>query len=241
MGRRMVLLVVAVVVAALGTGLVFAYVNRTDERALKDQEPVQVLVAKTRIEAGTLGTTAEREGAFRLQAIPRSAVIEGYLTDTRLIADLAAVGDIFPGEQIIAAKFAAAGTSNALPIPDEKMAMSVQLGDPQRVAGFVKPGAEVSVIVNIDARVDGATTAISRVLFARVPVIAVGPTTLRPAERGQGNTEAVPTALLTLALDQKQAQKLAYAVQHGQLYFTLLTKDSEVAPGGPVTAENLFS
>ena len=42
-----------------------------------------------------------------------------------------------------------AGTSGALPIPSGKVAMSVQLGDPQRVAGFVKPGSEIAVFVTI--------------------------------------------------------------------------------------------
>jgi pilus assembly protein CpaB len=239
----MVLLIAAVLVAALGTGLVFVYVARTDERALQDQEPVQVLVAKTRIEAGTLVSNAEREGAFRLQAIPRSALIEGYLTDTRQISSLTAVSDIFPGEQIIAAKFAVAGTTTGLPIPDDKMAISVQLGDPQRVAGFVKPGSDVTLIVLIRAvpRAGQPPVEVSRVLLPRVGVIAVGPTTLRPAEPGQGNTEPLPTALLTLAVDQLQAQKIAYATRHGQLYFTLLTKESKVAPGQPVTIDNLFS
>ena len=245
MGRRTVLLIVAVLVAALGTGLVFAYVNRTDERALRDQKPVDVLVAKTLIKAGTTGTAAEQEGAFRLERIPRIAAVAGHLVDTRSIADLVAVADIFPGEQILAAKFAAAGTTTALPIPGDRMAMSVQLGDPQRVAGFVRPGSKVAVLVTINAGSrtarGNATGAITRVLLPRVEVVAVGPTTLRPATDGKGNNEQLTTAILTLAVDQVEAQKLVYAVEHGRLYFTLLTDDSKVAPGGPIHNENLFS
>lgn len=245
MGRRTVLLVVAILVAAMGTGLIFAYVNRTDERALKDQEPVEVLVAKTLIKAGTLGSAAEREGAFQLKAIPQSATVTGYLQDTRSIAPLAAVADIHPGEQILVAKFAPVGATNALAIPTGKMAMSVQMGDPQRVAGFVRPGAEIAVMVTIppSPRSDGTTITsdITRVLFPRMEVLAVGPTTVRPATDGRGNTEQLPTALITVAVDQVQAQKLAFAVDKAKLYFTLLTKDSKVGPGGPVHRDNLFS
>lgn len=245
MGRRTVLLVVAIVVAAMGTGLIFAYVNRADERAQKDVEQVDVLVAKTLIKAGTTGTAAETAGAFQLRPIPRSATVEGYLQDTRSISGLVAVADIYPGEQILTAKFAPAGSTNALAIPAGKMAMSVQMGDPQRVAGFVRPGSEVGVFLTLPATArsegSGITGDITRVLFPRIQVLAIGPTTLKPATDGKGNTESVPTAILTVAVDQVQAQKLAFATKVGSLYFSLLTKDSKIGPGTPVHRDNLFS
>jgi pilus assembly protein CpaB len=244
MGRRTVLLVAAIVVAALGTALIFAYVNRTDERALKDQRPVQVLVAKTLIKTGTSGADAERQGAFKLQVIPQSATIAGYLTDTRTITSLVAVSDIFPGEQIIPAKFVAPGSASTITIPTGKLALSVQLGDPERVAGFVQPGSEVAVFVTFTPPpTPGAPPPLklTRLLLARVTVIGVGPTTLRPATSGPTNTEALPTAILTLALNQLESEKVVFASQSGQLYFGLLTKDSKVGPGPSVDGRSLFA
>lgn len=241
MGRRTLLLVAALVVAALGTLLIFAYVRDADDRALKDQEPVEVLVAKTLIRAGTLGSAAEKAGAFQLQRIPRSATIEGVLSDPRPVSGLVAVGDIYPGEQIIRAKFATAGDTSVLPIPEGEMAMSVQMGDPQRVAGFVRPGSEISVFITITpqgAR-NGAQT---RVLLPRVTVLAVGPTTLKAAPAGQANKESLPTAIITVSATQLEAQKLIFGSQSGDLYFTLVNEDSEVvAPGTPTDIANLFS
>jgi pilus assembly protein CpaB len=244
MGRRMMLLLAALVVAAIGTSSIFFYVRKADERALKDQRPVEVLVAKTLIKAGTTGLEAERQGAFRLQRIPLAATIAGHLRDTRSITSLVAVSDIQPGEQIIPQKFALPGSTSGLPIPVGKMAMSVQLGDPQRVAGFVKPGSEVAVFVTIavppkPGDPPGAGAATTRVLFPRIEVIAIGPTTLRPATKGQGNTESLPTAILTLAVDQKQAEKLVVA-QSGALYLALLTKDSKVTADTGTTVGTLF-
>lgn len=244
MGRRTVLLVAAIVVAALGTTLVFAYVNRTDQRALKDAKPVEVVVAKTLIKAGTSGLAAERAGSFKQQAVPSYAVIEGALAGTAEISGLVAVSDIFPGEQIIRAKFVQPGAAGALPIPSGKVAMSVQLGDPQRVAGFVKPGSDVAVFVTIAAPAapgqPASPGAATRVLLPRVTVLAVGPTTLRPASGADANKEAVPTAILTLGVDQAQAQRLIYASQNGTLYFALLTKDSKVTPGPGTDIRTLF-
>jgi pilus assembly protein CpaB len=248
MGRRTLLLVAALIVAALGTTLVFAYVKRADDRALKDQAPVKVLVAKSTIKAGTSVEQAENQALFSLQDIPQSAAVAGHLKDTRSIADLVAVADIFAGEQILPQKFARVGSTTGLPIPPGKLATSVQLGDPQRVAGFVQPGSEIAVFVTISgapAATGGAGAAatglVTRLLLPRVSVVAVGPTTLRPAENGQGNKEALPTAILSLALDQAQAQKLIFATENGRVWFSLLTKESKVAPGPGTDIHNLFS
>jgi pilus assembly protein CpaB len=247
MGRRTLLLVAALVVAALGTSLVFLYVDRVDERAMKDQSPVEVLVAKSPIKAGTTGEQAETQGAFQLQRIPLAAAVEGYLHDTRTIAKRIAAADIFPGEQIIPQKFVEPGTSTVLPIPAGKLAMSVQLGDPQRVAGFVRPGSEVAIFVTLRQGLPPGAAggslpkgAFTRLLLPRVGVVAIGPTTLRPATKGEGNTESLPTAILSLAVDQKQAQKIIFAADQGQLYFGLVDKDSKVAPGAGTDLTTLF-
>lgn len=244
MGRRTVLLIAAIVVAALGTTLIFAYVSRTDERAREDQELVEVLVAKSLIRAGTTGAAAERAVAFDRVQVPRSVRLDNVVAAISEISDLVAVTDIYPGEQIIKPKFVAPGSAGGLPIPTGKVAMSVQLGDPQRVAGFVKPGSDVAIFVTIAtpaAPGQVAQPAATRLLLARISVLAVGPTTLRPVTGNDANKESVPTAILTLAVDQTQAQKLIYASQNGSLYFTLLTKDSKVAPGPGTDARTLFS
>lgn len=249
MGRRTVLLVVAVLIAALGTTLVFVYANNANDRALADQKPVQVLFAKTAIAPGVSASDAQKSGAFELRTIAANSEAPGALSDITPIADKLALSEIFPGEQIIAAKFGDRGSVSALPIPGDKVAISVQLGDPARVAGFVQPGSNVAVFVTMGS---GQQTNnqpaqnFTRVLLPKAEVIAVGPstfttTTSSDTSSGQTNTEQVPKAILTLALDQVDTQKLIYASQNGQLYFALLTADSKVAPGGPTTADNLFN
>lgn len=244
MGRRTLLLVAALVVAALGTLLIFAYVRSADDRALKDQEPVEVLVAKTLIRAGTLGSEAEKSGSFKLQRIPRSATIANVLGDPRPIQGLVAVADIYPGEQIIASKFAQSGTTSILPIPTGDVAMSVQLGDPQRVAGFVQPGSDVVIFISsADVVVNGRKVegGVTTVLLPKVNVLAIGPTTLRSAPAGQGNKESLPTAILTLGVSQVDAQKIIYAQTHGTLYLGLRDEDSKITKGTVVSGANLFS
>ena len=56
----------ALVVAALGTVLVFLYANNAQNAAQEGQTLVRVLVAKSKIEVGTTGSAASANGAFEV-------------------------------------------------------------------------------------------------------------------------------------------------------------------------------
>lgn len=235
MSRRSVLIIVAVVVAALGSALVFVYANGANNRALADQSPVKVLVAKTTIAAGTTASQAAQAGAFELKTISAGSKAQGALSDVTPIADQVALAPVFPGEQVLSAQWGAAGAASSLPIPAGKLAIALQLGDPQRVAGFVNPGSNVAIYWTANDT--------TRVLLAPVQVIAVGPTTAvtstTKTETGATNTEQLPRAIMTLALSQTDAAKVIQAQASGSLYFALLNNDSKVTPGGPVSAASL--
>lgn len=247
MGRRTLLLIAALVIAALGTTGVFLYVNGVDERAQADYDVVQVLVATTPIAIGTTAQAAQDAGALELRPFLKKSV-DGLpaLSDITPIATKVALSNISVGEPILEGQFGEPGQTSALPIPEGKLAVSVQLGDPARVAGFVSPGSEVAVFLTV-AEVTGSNAGqeVTRVLLPRVQVIAAGATTVVPTttsgEGGQTQTEELPKAILTLAVDQTEAQKIVYGSQHGQMYFGLLTADSKVDKSDAgVTAKNLF-
>ena len=63
MGRRTILLIAAILVAALGTGLVWLYADQADDAAMADQQPVEVLVAKMDIASGTSGSEIASAGS----------------------------------------------------------------------------------------------------------------------------------------------------------------------------------
>jgi pilus assembly protein CpaB len=245
MTRRTILLLAALVVAALGTGLIFAYVHNINDKAIADQKPEQILIAKSVIPAGTSVADAASKGAFQQVPMASKYVVAGALSDTTGITDQVALSPIYPGQQIVSQLFGSVGASSALPIPKDDMAISVQLTDPARVAGFVEPGSSVSVFATVNPASGGATTQTTRLLLPRVQVIAVGPTTTTSqtttnTQTGQTNTEQISRAILTLALSQQQAQQVIFAQQQGQLYFGLRTANSKVASGKGTDAHNLF-
>jgi pilus assembly protein CpaB len=253
MGRRTLLVLAALVVAALGTVLVYLYVQGLENEYAAGQEPVQVLVANTTIAAGTTGAAVEEEGAFTVDEVPRDLVVPGAISSMAPVADHVAIGPIFPGEQLIESKFDVQASSGlTFEEGSGQFATSVQLSDPARVAGFVKPGSNVVIFVTLTAadssgEDDGGSSApeaFTRVLLPRVPVVAVGNSTVVSQTvtdpSGQQTTEEIPAAILTLGVTQGQALQIVHAQSQGELYFGLLDENSDTQPGGPVDNNNLF-
>ncbi|MEP7091019.1 MAG: Flp pilus assembly protein CpaB [Nocardioidaceae bacterium] len=242
MGRRTVLLIVAALIAALGTGMVFLYVRGADNRAEASQQPVQVLKAVTRIDQGEKISEAQAAGKIQLGTVPRMQVLTGAVNSIAGLGDEVALSTIYPNEQIVSAKFGAVGATSNLSIPNGNIAISVTLTDTGRVAGFVSPGNNVAIFSG-SAGAAGAADS-TRLLLAKVQVIAVGATTTvsktTTDAAGAATTEQLPKTLFTLSVDQHQAEQVIFASTHGDLTFGLLNDKSKVTPGPGVSATNLF-
>lgn len=243
MARRPVLLIVAVLIALVGTSLIVLYVQGIDSRATAGQELVEVLTATEVIETGEDVAAAQEAGKFEKSEVRREDLVEGALTSTSSIADLVATGTIYPGEQILAKKFGNLGDAGTLVIPDDKLAVSVELTDPERVAGFVNPGSEVAIFVSADPvlyKPGGEEQTLPQytgLLLPKVEVVGVGTTSIaaKTTTTDEGEeTEQVARTILTVAVDQKQAEKLIFASRNGDISFALLTGDSVVADSAGV-------
>lgn len=244
MDRRKILLVVAVLVAALGAALVFLYVRSADDRAEEKFVTVEALRATVTIAAGESIDDAFAAQKMALQSVPNDQLLTGYQNSIAGLSGRVALTTIYPGEQIVDAKFGAtSAVASTLQIPDGKIAISVNLTDPARVAGFVSPGSNVAIFLNATDDVDGK--AYTRMLMGPVTVLGVGSTTpvstTTTDETGVATTEQLPRTLLTLALDQTEAERVLYAQGNGELAFALLTDESTVTPGPPITATDLFA
>lgn len=237
MDRRRVLLAVAAIVAVLGTLLVFVYVKGADSRANDRYHAVNVLTAVKQINAGESVTAAQTAGKFKLTPVASGQQLPGALSDLSSIQGDVATTTIFPGEQIIPAKFGTTSSGSNLTIPKGMLAISVNLTDPGRVAGFVNPGNHVAIFMESGG-------AFSRTLLPNVEVIGVGTTsvvaTTRTTSNGQSTTDQLPRTLLTLAVTQNQAEKVLYASQNGDIALGLLNTASKIGPSQGVTAQNLF-
>jgi pilus assembly protein CpaB len=242
MDRRKILLIVAALVAALGTAVVFLYVRGADSRADQKFAAKQVLVANAAIAPGETLAAAQASGKIETKTVTAGSLVPGFVTDLSAITNTdIALTTIYPGEQILRSKFGtSAATGTTLTIPKKEIAISVNLDDPNRVAGFLNPGDKVAIF----ATKQGEST---RVLLPDATVIGVGTTTVVSTTvtdpTGAQTTEQLPRTLLTLSLNQKDSEKVIYSSRSGDwiLTFGLRTSTSEIAKSAGTTVAQLFN
>jgi len=251
MERRRLLVVAAAVVAALGVVLVLLYVRGADDRAQAHFATQQVLTATQQIAPGESFEDAVQAGKISARPVVTNDVVPGALgaDGESALSGKSALATIYPGQQIIAAEFgttsAAAPNTGTLPIPPKHVAISVTLTDPARVAGYVEPGSQVAVFLNGN---DAGGTPFTRLLLPKVTILGVG-STPEASSTGSSNdtttassapTETLPNTLITLAVTQRQAEKVLFAQQNGALAFALLGQGSAVKAGPKTDLANLF-
>jgi pilus assembly protein CpaB len=248
MGRRTLLLIASILVAALGTALIWLYVQGADSRAAAGSTQVRVFVAENTVKAGQSASQVKPEqrllpqemvGGLAGSLLTNPAQIKGF-TRTDVVAGLPLLRDQFSGE----APAAAPALDGLQP---DHVAMQVTLPDPQRLVGLLQPGSRIRVYAGLqDKKNDKGTY--GAVLFNSVTVLQAGvPTTsTTPAASGASSggttgaagTANVPQAIVTLALTNDQAKSLVYAQSStggsAALWFGLLGSDVQKDNGDPV-------
>lgn len=235
MNRRLITIVVAVALAGLGSLMVYGYVHGADERALRGQRAVNVLVAAKAIPAGTAITRLVADGYAVTRKFPASSVPDDVLSRIEDVdSDMVTGSPVRPGELIRKPLLVPRGSSQTFTVPEGKIALTVELTDPQRVAGHVVAGSKVAVfltrrILDSNGRPRGELTE-TRLLMSGIDVLWVGPA---PKDKSVAKTQG--TSLVTLAVTQRQAEKLVWSVSGtggGRLYLGLEGGSSELSESG---------
>ncbi len=241
MDRRKLLLVVAAVVAALGVALVFVYARGADTRAADKYDTVEVLTASQEILPGESLEDALENGKVQLTHIAKAQLLEGASEDSEPLRDKVALTTIYAGEQLIPVKFGALEDVKAaavLPIPTGKLAISIEVEDDARVGEFIRAGAQVAIILT---RPKGSSAPIdSRVLLERVTVLADGLETSLENDDESADANDEIRRLITVAVSQREAEKVRFAEKAGDLSIGLLNDGSDVKRDDGVNNDNLF-
>ena len=230
--KRLIAAVVAVLLAMSGVGAMWWYASRADQRAVADLQPVDVFVAALEIPTGTSLATAVSSNALVVKQIPASLAPVGASTVVDASnASLVAQSNIHVGELVLLSRFGAPETvRSGLMLPPGHIALSISLGDPEKVGTFVNVSSRIAVFLTYGAD-NGQRT---RLLMSNIYVLAVGANAGAAAPAGT-------TGLLTLAVTQTQAEKLIQAQRGaGQLYLGLMNEQSGVSPSTGTNTDNLF-
>ncbi len=160
MGRRAVVLVIALVLAAASAFAVFQFLKGVEDEARRDQEMIPVFRATQTITEGTQGAQILQGGAGILYKESEEQFVdlpEGAIQteeDLRnVLSGSVAVGPI-PANGILVASQWVTPTVELTPLKDiietGKQALTISPGDVQGVNGFAQPGDHVNVIVTVD-------------------------------------------------------------------------------------------
>lgn len=243
MKRPVIPILIAIVLALAAGAAVYFYARSAEDRALASQQPVTALTSTTVIPMGTTLGQAEAEGLVTATQVPEDLRPADALASVNAAnRDLVALTDIPAGQILLAPAFGAAPTQvAALRVPDGLMAVTVLLEDPGKVGSFLRPGSQVAVFDTVARPSDEAGLPMvfsTRPLIDRVEVLAVGAVT--EEQEAAATAEDWSARLVTLAVDQKQAERLVHGTHTGVLTLALLGQDTTLTPSLGVNDADLF-
>jgi pilus assembly protein CpaB len=244
----------ALVLLAVGTAVLLAYVRGADARALAGVRTTEVLVADRVIPEGT---PADRlTDLVRIEVLPRKAAVEGRVTDLDELAGLVTTVDVQPGEQLLTSRFGEAETGGAagtVAVPPGLQEVSVLLEPQRAVGGRLGAGDTVGVVVSIgDGKDTGETHAVlheilvTQVQGAPAPVDPEAEAQVEAAaDEGTGTASAgasVPTQslMVTLAVSAAQAEAVVYGIEHGSLWLSLEPAGAKTGGTDVLDAGNIY-
>jgi pilus assembly protein CpaB len=248
-GRRILAIAAATVIALVGALLVLIYARGADARAVEANTPTTVYVSTATVPAGTSLKDAQRQKLIAETQTAAKAVPAGALTTIDETNNaLLALTEIPPGQYLLNSGFGETPVGQkALQVGAGKLAVSVQLEDPARVGTFVTPGSNLTIFMTYKLKqLDDSPEAEvfneqevkgTSVLLENVKVIAMGEASLTPAQKpaAEGEEEeeqanTAPSFLVTLEVTPEQATRLVHGINNYVLYAGLRGADVKVDP-----------
>jgi Flp pilus assembly protein CpaB len=240
MKSRLLTLMLALVVGATATVLVYMYVQRVETRSNEGLKTREVLVAARSFPAGTTGADILAAQGVELNEVPIKYASPGALSTQEQLAapGLTLANDLTAGEQLTSARFQESASQAFLTqFPEGTEALSLPLDYVRGVSGHIQPGDQVNAYVtgdrakfkfkvNVQTDADGAPTGVSIggksqstfLMLAEIPVIEV---------LASSPTQEVAAPTMTLAVSEKEAASLISAQETAKLWFTLVPQEDE--------------
>lgn len=254
----------ALVLAGVATFAIFQYVDGLRDEAFQEAELVEVYVASGTIPSGTSAQAAISQGLIEVEDVPREDRPDNAITSLDQLEGLVALDRVLAGDVIQQARFGDPSTAatTGFEIPEDRQAISIEVGVPPGVAGFIRPQDQISVIAHIAAPApaeaqigpdgnpvepaqqgDAAEETRSQFVVQGIDVLAVGRRVVTTNEEGQTQDQVQQTEsiLVTVAVTDQQAERLVFALNEGSLYFTLLPEGYEPSDTPGRTFDNLFA
>jgi pilus assembly protein CpaB len=247
--------IAALVVAIIGTVLLFTYVQGADRRALANTETEDVLVVKQAVPAGT--PASQLSQYVTAKAVPRTAAAADGVADLTSLGSKVTSVALVPGEQLLTSRLVDANAylgPARVEVPAGLQEITLRLGIERVVGGRVQAGDTVGVFISMADAAEGGNG--TQLTFHKVLVTGVqfssGAAAQSQAEATQASStgalnagsEAKPTTsdsyLITFARNAVDAEKLVYAAEFGKIYLSKDPADATEGTNGVLNQTRVF-
>ena len=203
--------------SVLTATIIFVYTAGIESRIRSQQELVPALIVGQPIPVGTSLGTAFSSGLIQIMEVPRQSLPSLAITSVNdSNGSLVALNELHPGQLVTTPNFGEKATNTSvLKVPQGMLAVTVMIGEPEKVASFLQPGSEIAIY---GTKVGTSGARITSVIFPQITVLAIGNQILADTS---GQAPATSSVLITLAVTPDQALKLIHATRTENLYFAL--------------------
>lgn len=216
------LLAIAVLVSLVTASMVYIFLQSATQKVAKI-ESESVVVAKINIPAKT------RISVDMLQetSVPLQYVQPGALKELPKVVGSMTREDLIAGEQMVERRLWVPGAQSGFSgvIPAGKRALTVAASEVTGVAGLVKAGDYVDVLITFDAQTVG--DAVTQIAMQNIPVLSVNRDSLAGPDKEASRKEPAKEAALakvvniTLAVTPEDAARITMAEEKGKVRFAL--------------------
>lgn len=223
MKLRVLVAVLAVVLAVLGIGSLVAWTNGARERAFSGTETVTVWQVTKDVPAGT---DADAIGdAVEQVRLPRIGVPASAVTSLDTLKGKVSTASLVPGEVLVTGRFGSTKDAQAIPVPKGLQEVTIELASTRVLGGILQRGDHVGVVASYTRQTGGGTTN-----FATNKALVLAVTSMTSAgQSGPGNETATGGNLqVRLALDSLDVEKVVNASEFGKVWLSRQGKGVEV-------------
>jgi len=214
--RPVILLGAAVVIALITTLLIYSSIQKRAGVAkvpIQETQPIAISTVDL-----NWGTVVVRE-MVKMEPFLKSSLPAGAYTDMNTLVGRVVISSIRAKEPFLESRLAPQSMKTggvAAVIGSKKRAVAVRVDKVIGVAGFVKPGNRVDVLVTMSK--GKAAEPVTKIVLENILVLAAGPevTTVKGKEQQPATVDVI-----TLEVTPEEAEKLALAATEGKLQLAL--------------------
>lgn len=226
MRKLNIVILLGLVVALVGAGLVYVAGQRVEERVAEGKESVTVFVARNVLTEGTRGADLDTTD-IEEQQVPRAFLPEGAVTDLADVSDKVLLGPVPKGAPLALAMFGQPTEAAAVRPTQGRLALAVGVDITPGVARYLTPGSVVDVFVTYPTGVGQRAAQRTKLFVSGVKVLSVSvapPPAAREQEEEDGAAfaqDAERQVVAVLDLSPAQAEQVVNATTLGRLYLAL--------------------